>query len=162
MSILTKALGFDGARERRDAQKWAAYGGTPDTQLQQALLDEKNGTGYKTAFNDTAGAFLNEQMPDLLNNLQLTREQGIRRGISTGDLGTSNEGDLVSAFQRNLATALGGLSLQGYESNRNRYLDLLTGKIAGDQAYKSDQRNSLAGLLGSGLNAAASYYGAKA
>src|SRR5689334_19134938 len=102
-------MGIDSKRERLNQ----ARGGL-DTELDY----ERRGGGFTDAFNQTAGAYLNNALPGLRSQLQTTREDEQRRGIGTGDLGTSYEGDIMSAFQRNLAGALGGLASQGYENRR--------------------------------------------
>ena len=159
MSWVSKALGNDGRREKRETAKWAPYGGTPQVQLQNALASEAQGGGWQDAFNQSAGAYLSRVTPQFRKDLQLTREDNQRRGISTGDLGTSYEGDLASAFQQNVSDTLGGMAMNAYENNRNRYLALLTGKIAGDQAYKTDQQNQLAGIFSGAMKAGAAYFG---
>lgn len=161
MSWLSKALGSDGRREKREAAKWAPFGGTPQQQLQSTLYDESQGGGWQKAFEQSAGAYMSRAMPQFRKDLQLTREDNQRRGISTGDLGTSYEGDLASAFQQNVSDTLGGMAMNAYENNRNRYLALLTGKIAGDQAYKSDQQNMIAGIFSGAMKAGAAAYGAR-
>lgn len=140
MSWFSQLTGRD-----RHNERVARSGFDPNTLYDQAIRDEGAGGGWQKAFNDTAGAFLENQMPALRSQLQLTREDAQRRGIGTGDLGTSNEGDLVSAFQRNIANALGGLAMSGYENNRNRYLDLLSGRLDRNQA----SRNAQNGMWGS-------------
>lgn len=97
---------------------------------------------------------MNQQLPKLRSSLQLSREDAIRRGISTGDLGTSNEGDITTAWGQNISNTLGGMAMQGYENNRNRYLDLLTGGMDRDQSNKNNQNNMWANLGGSALSAA--------
>jgi len=152
MSWVSKGLGFDA---RRNALKDARAG------LDKQLTEEESGTGFKDAFNQTAGSFFNQQMPKFRQSLQLDRESNIRRGIGTGDLGTSNEGDLTSAFQQNLANALGGLASSGYENSRNRILDIISGKVGSAQDELDSQMNLWGGLFKGGLQAAGSIWGAK-
>lgn len=161
MSWFSKAIGSDGRRERRETAKWAPYGGTPQVQLQGALSEEASGQGYRDAFEETAGAYLRNAMPSFRSQLQLTREDGQRRGIGTGDLGTSYEGDLASAFEQNISDTLGSMAMSGYENNRNRYLDLLTGKINLDDANKNAGKNRAAGLAGGAIGAAGYYFGGR-
>jgi len=151
MSWLSKSLGLDAKRNKVNQDRG---------QIDQQINYEQNGTGFADAFKQTAGSFLQDQMPGFMKNLQLTREDGIRRGISTGDLGTSTEGDLTSAFQRNIANALGGLSLQGYEGSRNRIMDLLSGKTGMDINDLNSQYNFLGGLLNGGFQLASAAIGA--
>lgn len=152
MSWLSKSLGIDSRRNKVNQDR---------NQLQSQIDYEQNGGGFTDAFNSTAGAFLQNAMPDFRKSLQLTREDGIRRGISTGDLGTSTEGDLTSAFQRNIANALGGLAMQGYEGSRNRVLDLLSGKTGIDINDLNEHMNMLGGLFSGFSQLAASAFGAR-
>jgi hypothetical protein len=59
-------------------------------------IDDQIGTkravaAFAKAFNDTAGSFLANAMPQFRSQLQLTREDAVRRGVGTGDLGTSTK-----------------------------------------------------------------------
>lgn len=164
MSWLSKITGSDGRKNRSatDNASWQKYGGgNPDDQLKQATAFEGAGGGWEDAFKTSAGSVLAQALPDLRNKLQLTREDGIRRGISTGDLGTSNEGDLVSSWGQNISNTLGGMAQQGYENNRSRYLDLLTGGIDRRDSQANQRKNRTAGiwggLLGAGGTAAAAF-----
>lgn len=139
MSWLSKALGNDRVNERLNADR---------QRVGSALDQEASGDGWKNAFHDTAQAFLDQQMPSFLKTLGMTREDGIRRGISTGDLGTSTEGDLVSAFQKNLADSLGSLASQNYNAGRDRYLGLLGSQYDADQSGANSHNQMLGGLLG--------------
>lgn len=139
MSMLTRALGLDRVNQRVSQDR---------SQLQDATSDEGSGRGWQDAFNQTAGAFLNQQMPTFLKSLQMTREDGIRRGISTGDLGTSNEGDLVSAFQRNLSDSLGSLASSNYNQSRDRYFGLLGSQYDADTQAKNSQDAMIGGVAG--------------
>lgn len=151
MSMFSKLTGHDAKLRDRQIQEkanYAAAGGSPQQQYYSAIGDEKSGGGWQNAFNTTAGAMYNDALPALRNSLQMSREDGIRRGISTGDLGTSNEGDITQAWGKNLANSFSGLAMQGYENNRNRYLDLLTGQMDRDQAGDNAARQRRAGLYG--------------
>lgn len=152
MSLLSKALGIDSRRNKVNQDR---------SQIDQQINYEQNGTGFQDAFNQTAGAFLQNQMPQFQKSLQLTREDGVRRGISTGDLGTSTEGDLTSAFQRNIANALGGMAMQGYEGSRNRIMDLLSGKTSMDINDLNSQYNMLGGLFSGISQLAGDYLGSR-
>lgn len=152
MSFLSKITGSDGRRNRSrtDAAAWAKYGGgNPDDQLKRATAFEGAGGGWEKAFGDTAGSVISQALPSLRSGLQMTREDAVRRGIGTGDLGTSNEGDLVSSWGQGISNTLGGLAMQGYENNRNRYLDLLTGGIDRRDSQANQRANRSAGLWGS-------------
>lgn len=93
-------------------------------------------------------------MPQFEARLQDIREGAIRRGVSNGDLATSYEGDLASAFQRNITNTAGSLALTEYENSRNRMLDLLTGERDYDTMLENLKRKRRAGLFG-GLGALA-------
>lgn len=143
MSSLSRLLGNDRRRERTQ---------TAEKTLDGVMAEERDGTGWKSAFNETAGSFLSSQMPGLMQSLQGSRENAIQRGISTGDLGTSYEGDIYSAFQQNIANALSGMSMQGYENSRNRYVNMASGKLTGAMDEEANNRNmwgSIAGGAGS-------------
>lgn len=166
MSFISKLTGRDAKlrdRQINEQRQYAAAGGSPTDQYYSSIADERNGGGWQQAFNQTAGATLANALPDLRNQLQMTREDGIRRGISTGDLGTSTEGDLMSAWGRNLSNAFAGQSLAAHEGSRNRYLDLISGQIDRDDSNRNASKNRNAAMWGSVLNlggqAASSYYG---
>lgn len=127
----------------------------------ELLEQERTGAGAQDAITRYTQAAIQSAMPSFQHELQLTREDGIRRGISTGDLGTSNEGDLASAFQRNVVNSVAGQATQLYDSGRNRYADLLTGKMDRDTAednYRRQRKTSLAGAIGT---AAGAYFGGR-
>ena len=110
----------------------------------------------------TLGAYVQSAMPDFNKALQGVRENSIARGISTGDLGTSYEGDLASAFQRNIAgqaANLYGQRLSGYEGlygqdqnasqqAQNQYLDLLTGQRDYEEQQKEAKQANQSSLFG--------------
>lgn len=125
------------------------------------MAEERAGQGWRTAFNETAGAYVSGQMPQLFKALQGTKENAIARGVSTGDLGTSYEGDVFSAFQRNLANVLGGMAMQGYENSRNRYVDMAAGKYTSAADAENSWANMWGNILGQGVQAAGSYYGGR-
>lgn len=144
MSWFSAMLGNDARRNRLNS----ALG-----DVDQQIAQEKSGTGWQNAFNQSAGAFMQNAMPAFRNQMQLTREDAIRRGVSTGDLGTSYEGDLSSAFQRNIANAMSGQALGAFEGSQNRLMDLLGGKMSQAQSDINSNRNFWAGLLGGGMQA---------
>jgi len=125
--------------------------------------------GGPQAVQQTTQAAVQDALPSYLKNLQGMRENAIRRGASLGDLQTSNEGDLASAFQRNIANAAAGQAAnvwgqqtQGYgnlaNQSGNTYLDLL----AGNRDYNQGQQNNIFGLLGAGIGAYGNYKAAQA
>jgi len=105
-------------------------------------------------------------MPELNRNLQGAREGAISRGVGLGELGTSYEGDVYSAFQKNIANSAGlqamnlyGTRTAGYgnlheldvgvaEGSRSRYLDILAGQRDADIA-KANAKKKRGSLLGS-------------
>lgn len=127
---------------------------------------------------DYLKSLVSQAMPEFNNRLNGIRENAIARGISTGDLGTSYEGDLASAFQRNLANQAAGLyttqlgaaqNLYGQDisreqANQGNYLDLLTGRLSFEEAKKQAAKNRKAalaqGVLGAAGTAAGAFAGA--
>jgi len=105
-------------------------------------------------------------MPELNRNLQGARENANSRGVGLGELGTSYEGDVYSAFQKNIANSAGaqamnlyGARTAGYgnlyesdtnvaEGSRNRYLDVLAGQRDADIA-KANAKKKRGSFLGS-------------
>lgn len=98
--------------------------------------------------NETTQAAMSSAMPDFERRLQDVRENAIRRGVSNG-LGTFYEGDLASAFERNMANATASRSYDLYESSRNRLLDLLSGQRDYEQAVANAKAKKKKGLFGS-------------
>lgn len=139
MSWLSKALGFDAKRERRQAAE-----GTLDAAMQRYQDPNAGMDQLRTAVS----SLYSSALPQFNAQLQGVRENAIRRGISTGDLGTRYEGDLASAFQQNLTNAVNGLVYDNYNQNQNRYLQLASGKYtaaADDEAAYKNMFGSLAG-----------------
>jgi len=142
-----------------------ANAGTDRSSLTSLLADP---TTALTGMVNAALPQFNQQLADLQGN-------EIRRGMSTGDMGTAYEGSLASAFQRNIAGQAAGLygqQVQGYgnlygtdtsaaEQDQNRYTQMLSGEQdyeTQQQQLKAQQKNALlggvGGLLGSVLGAA--------
>lgn len=127
-------------------------------------------SGGQDALNTSTKAAISAGMPQLNQELQSQRESNVRRGVSTGDLGTSFEGDITSAFQKHIAdsTAAQALGLfntqaQGYgnlyNSDTGNYLDLLQGGADRAQA-KSNQKTSFwNSLIGAGAQLGGAYLG---
>lgn len=147
---LTTALGATA----QGANQGAANAG----QSRNGLLDMLNQDPSKTLSSYVASA-----MPEFNKALQGVRENAIQRGISTGDLGTSYEGDLASAFQRNIAgeaANLYGQRMSGYENlygqdnaannaSQNQYLDLLTGQRDFEEQQKEAKAANQSSMFGS-------------
>lgn len=114
------------------------------------------------ALQQSTQAAVQNALPSFLQNMQGLKEQNIRRGISTGDLGTSFEGDLTSAFQRNLANSVASQSL-GLFNNRNSLLSGYYGdQLDREQAARNDASQRRGGFI-NGLmqlgGAAAGFFG---
>lgn len=150
MSWLSHALGTDRTPHTSvdPALKAAATtAGTNATADRNRYLDILN--GGQSALDTSISSAVNSAMPSFNKNLEGVRESAVRRGISTGDLGTSYEGDLASAFQKNIANAAGsqamnlfntesGAAGNLYGSEQNQYLGLLSGQ----QQYEENQQNA--------------------
>lgn len=137
------------------------------SQLEQLL------GGGQNALNTYAKGAMSAAMPGLNSQLQQQQESDIRRGISTGDLGTSYEGDLYSAFQRNLSNAVAGQSMnlygtqlgatEGlYNNDTSNYLNMMYANRnyqTGQDNAKRQRNAGLWGTIGSGLGALAGSFG---
>lgn len=97
--------------------------------------------------DESTRAAVSAGLPEFNRELQDVRENAIRRGVSNG-LGTFYEGDLASAFERNIANATSSKSLDVYESSRNRLLDLLSGQRDYEMAVANAKKKKKAGLFG--------------
>jgi hypothetical protein len=111
MSFFSRLTGHDAKLRERQTEEQTSLWPLPAARqpICTTARSPTNATaaGGRTRSIRTAGATLAGALPDLRQNgLQMTREDAIRRGISTGDLGTSNEGDVVSSWGRNLANCL--------------------------------------------------------
>lgn len=120
---------------------------------------------------------LEAAMPAFESSLQRTRAGANRRGISTGDLGTSYEGDITSAFDRNQRGAAAKLAFDTYdrrlrgtqslygmdadfaEGSRNRYLDLVSGNRDNRNAEDNAETASGNAAAGTAAGLAGRYYG---
>lgn len=121
--------------------------------------------GGQDALNTSVKSAVSAAMPQFNQEMQTTRENAVRRGISTGDLGTSYEGDLASAFQRNISEAAGqqalglfnsrlGAAGNMYGNDQSTYLSMLRGNQDYQMAAQNAKRQRSAGLFG-GLGALA-------
>lgn len=128
--------------------------------------------GGQEAVNTSTQAAVSSALPSFMKNLQGSREDAIRRGASNGDLQTSYEGDLGSAFQRNVSTAAAGQAANVYGQTTagygnmagqsgNTYLDLLNGGADREQADRNNKTNLWGSVIGAAGNAAGAYYGGK-
>jgi len=71
-------------------------------------------SGGQSALNNYAQAAMSSAMPNLDAQLQQVEESAQRRGVSNGGLATSYQGDVFGAFQKNLANAVAGQSMNLY------------------------------------------------
>lgn len=117
------------------------------------------------AFETSARAAMEAAMPAFSHQLQDLREGAARRGVSTGDLGTSYEGDLASAFQHNTANALAGQAMNLYGTQlgaagnlfgeeHNNYLDMLSGGLDREQAERNRKSAAKSSMWGGVLEGA--------
>lgn len=159
MSWWSKATGADGRRERRRAAEWDPYGGQPAAQYRQAIGDYRDPTTGMDQLTQLIQSQVSRGMPQFNAGIQNIRETANRRGISNGDLGTSYEGDLASAFQQNLTDSIAGQTFDLYQGNRNTYLDLLAGQLDRDDMNRNAGKNRSAALWGSAIGTAGNVAG---
>jgi hypothetical protein len=168
MSWLSRITGRDASR--REGREAAAL----DAKMNTAMGDEQARTltqegqarndraglestlaGGQDALNASITAAMSAAMPDLFRTLQQTKESNLRRGMMNGETPTSYEGDVMSAFQRNIANAAGGQAMNLHNTNvgarthlfdvstglgersRERYLDVLSGQMDRKQAERN-------------------------
>lgn len=120
------------------------------TNLLTQAQDPNNGMG---ALTQNVTSLYNNALPGFQQQMQGQKEDDIRRGISTGDLGTSFEGDLTSAFQRNLTSAIAGQASNMYNNNQNRLYGLVQNQQDAQQAAQNNAQQRKSGLLGGLLSA---------
>lgn len=115
--------------------------------------------------NNYAQSAMSAAMPAFNKQMQGVQESEVARGIGGGSLGTSYEGDLQSAFQRNIANAVGQQSMNLYGtqlgSSQGEFNDMegmYNSNLWGQTNYENQrgQQNAqnFAGILG-GLGSAA-------
>lgn len=122
--------------------------------------------GGQGALNDYVRSAISSGMPEFDKSLQDIRESSVRRGVGNGGLGTSYEGDLASAFERNIANATAGQAMNLYntraggaanlygtdvyrsEGSRSRLLDILSGQRDYELAQENAKRKKKGGLFG--------------
>lgn len=136
-------------------------GSAASTYGSYAQQDRQNVEGGQNALNTSIQSAVSAGMPQLNQQLQQQRESNVARGVSTGDLGTSFEGDITSAFQRNIANsagqqALGLFNTQAgiYNSDSSNYLDLLAGNADRAQSAKNAKTDFWGSLIGGVAKAA--------
>lgn len=93
-------------------------------------------------------------LPAFMRDMGATKEDNIRRGISTGDLGTSFENDLTSAFHRNISNSVAGQAGQMFGQRNSMLMSGYEDDLNREQAAQNDasQRKSgfMSGLFGLG------------
>lgn len=115
--------------------------------------------GGQDALNTSIESAMSAAMPEFRKAMQGVQETEISRGVGLGGLGTSYEGDLESAFHKNIANAAGsqalnlyntrlGSSQEGYESGENRYLSVLSGNRDYETDLENANRKRKSGLFG--------------
>jgi len=125
-------------------------GATNSGNDRQALLNQVN--GGQDALTKSLQAAFSAAMPSYFKNLQSLRESNVARGAGTGGLGTTTEGDLTSAFQRNLANAAGSQALGLYNTQTsalggllnqdNQQNDEYASMLGGERDYETQQANA--------------------
>lgn len=119
-------------------------------------------SGGSNALDKWAAGAMSSAMPGLTASLQSSKEDAQRRGISTGDLGTSYQGDITGAFQKNFSNALAGQAMnlygtqlganeQMYGQNQNNYLNMLSGlnnQQIGANKWQNQQGQNIGGTIG--------------
>lgn len=133
-----------------------APGGALSEEYRKLLEQQRTGAGAQDALNTSTRAAVEAAMPSFRSQLQGVRENAIARGASTGDLGTSYEGDLASAFDAHTKNAVASQAAGMYNEGQNRYADLLTGGMdrqTQDENYKRERKAGLWGSLGSAFGA---------
>src|SRR5690242_7268098 len=141
MSWLSRALGKDKKDEQRQLKQW--HGAGPGQRAMDATIAE--GDRYKMlqgnydqsrnayqnfiqngqqAFETSARAAVNAAMPAFNSQLEGVRASAIRRGVNNGELGTSYEGDLASALNKNLDNSIASQALGLYGQQLGAYSNL--------------------------------------
>lgn len=153
-----------------------AYGNATTTTGANATADRNQFldtlNGGQDALDKSTAAAVSSGMPVFNQNLQNIRESAERRGVSNGEIETNSEGDLASAFQRNIAnaTASQATTLQGQKVNAlgqlnsqdsNNYLDLLSGNLDRQQQEKNRKQSFWNGIVGAAGSAAGAYFGSR-
>ena len=116
----------------------------------QQLQSQLN--GGQDALTKSLQAAFSAAMPTYFKNLQSLRESNVARGAGTGGLGTTTEGDLTSAFQRNLANAAGSQAMNLYNTQTSALGSLLNSDnqqnseyasmLGGERDYETEQANA--------------------
>lgn len=142
MSWLSKALGLDYKAPAQSA---------PLNQFMGQLQDPSFGQDAITKMTQSA---MGNAMPGFMQQMQGQKEDSIRRGISTGDLGTSFEGDLTSAFQRNIANSVAGQAGTMFNNRNNLLYQGTNDQLDREQAAQNGAQQRKSGLINSLISGA--------
>lgn len=134
-------------------------GGKYQPQFDKTLKQYEDPNAGSEQLSQLIQSQVSSAMPQFNKALGGVRENAIQRGLSTGDLGTSYEGDLASSFQKHIADSVAGQAYNLFQGNRNTYLDLLTGGMDREDDAQNQSRNRKAGLVGGLIGGAASFFG---
>lgn len=122
--------------------------------------------GGQSALNTSTNAAMSSAMPQFRQAMQGVQETEIARGVGMGGLGTSYEGDLQSAFQRNIANAVGqqalglystqlgasanlyGTDTEASQLDANRYMQGLDSQRDYETALANAKKKRSAGIMG--------------
>jgi hypothetical protein len=183
MSFLSKITGKDRRTEKRKLKEAEKYGGGVGTQYLEGMKTERDMSGSfeqdrvadrsgvlagleggQKALEASTMAAMSAAMPSLFKALQGTKESNIRRGLYNGETPTSYEGDVMSAFQGNIADSVAGQSMNLWDRQqsgrehlldlstasgfraRENYYDLIAGKLDRDQAKRQAKAEENAGI----------------
>jgi hypothetical protein len=123
-------------------------------------------SGGQAALEESVSSAMSSAMPEFRQAMQNVQETQNARGVGIGGLGTSYEGDLESAFQRNIADAAGkqaasihatdvsgasakfGQDSENASGSESQYLDLLAGNRDYATAEANAKKKRKAGLFG--------------
>lgn len=183
-----------GAMDKRNKAKGPSWS---EQMMQGAVEDREAAEGFEAQASESRNRYLEMLAggPEALNtyarsaaesargalmgDLQGAREMAQRRGISTGDLGTSYEGDIFSAYDKNLSNAVAGQSMNMLDfqasgardmygmdvemgdNRRNRYLDLIAGHLdrqAGERESRRAGRAATNQAIGGAVGIGAGIY----
>jgi hypothetical protein len=168
--ITSKSPGEQFAAEGDQVLAQSQQAATDATASRQSLLTML--TGGQQAFETSAKAAVDAAMPSFQGQLQGVRESALRRGVQNGELGTSYEGDLASAFDQHTKQAIAGQALGLYntqlgasqdlygvdtrraQDSRDSYLDILTARgdwdrVNAEQNHK--KKSGIGGMIGGAI-----------
>lgn len=160
ISAGTSLLGglFGKKKAKADPEAWRKQ----DQIDRQRLGDfERQGEGSLRRMTEALTA---DGMPAFQQGLQNIRETATRRGVSLGgqgNIGTNYEGDLASAFQRNIANAIAGQARGTYETSLDRLYGDKDRELAAKNAKAQGRSNMWGSLLGAAGQVAGGWLGGR-